>query len=159
MKDGTVHRRVDDLTLRFRQIGDELRRELNLYNTALEVEAYGFDTLDELEFIGVLITPWFMNLVLLPVCYQTIEAQRYGETRRVALPGGETGFLYGGDPAIGALWACSLHSPMDVFRSPEQARAEARLRLGKALTPVEPEPANGLSRRGFLSRMRASETG
>jgi len=151
--------RARALETRFDEIGETMR-ELPLYNAALSVEAWGFAPHDEDTLLGVLITPWFMNLTLLPAQPEPIEPDRYGEARKVALPGGERLFLYGGDEAVGAFWGASLHSPMDVFVDQAQARAEARLRLAEVLTPVEetggasPAPRQTLSRRDILRGVR-----
>lgn len=150
-----THPRVRALEARFAEIAETMA-DLPVYNGALTVEAWGFGPYDEGTLIGVLITPWFMNLVLLPEAPEPIDPNRYGEASKVALPGGEWQVLYGGDEAVGAFRAASLHSPMDVFVDQAQARAEARLRLAEALTPPEPEQdeATGgktLSRRSILS--------
>ena len=50
---------------RFERIGAEQMRDLPIYNHAIDVEAIGFHPWGP-GFIGVLITPWFMNLMLLP---------------------------------------------------------------------------------------------
>jgi len=151
--------RARALETRFDEIGETMR-ELPLYNAALSVEAWGFRPHDETALIGILVTPWFMNLVLLPRAREPIEPNRYGEAHRIALPGGEKLFLYGGDEAVGAFRAASLHSPMDVFVEQAQARAEAKLRLAEALTPPAPAPAvpetatpagKRLSRRALLA--------
>lgn len=132
--------RVSSLAVRFRQIGEAEMRELPFYNPALQVEAFDFSEFGSQDLLGVLITPWFMNLVLLPLARQPIQAWRYGETRTVALPGGARDFRYGGDPEIGSLWAHSLHSPTLQFHTQAQARIEARLRRAQALTADEHDP-------------------
>jgi [NiFe] hydrogenase assembly HybE family chaperone len=135
-----VDLRISALTVRFRQIGDEQMRDLPFYNPNLEVEAWDFSELDETQLIGVLITPWFMNLIVLRQVPEPIDSRRYGESQTIALPGGDRAFLYGGDPVVGALWAHSLHSPMQQFGSQMQARTEARLRLAQVLTRDERSP-------------------
>lgn len=149
-----VDLRISGLAVCFRRIGDEQMRELPFFNPKLEVEARDFGAFDETHLIGVLITPWFMNLVLLPLQAEPIDAGRYGESRRIALPGGERVFLYGGDPAVGALWAHSLHSPMQQFGSQMQARTEARLRLAQALMQDEraPQAPHNPGRRALFLR-------
>lgn len=153
----SVHPRVAALVERFLEI-DTTMRDLPLYNAKLTVEAYDFRPYESQDLVGILITPWFMNLLLLPLTPSTIDPNRYGEARRIALPGGERNFLYGGDDAIGSFWAASLHSPMETFVVMAQARAEARLRREEALTPP-PETATvgtaahtkpPMSRRAFL---------
>lgn len=153
MNEHEANLRVSGLAVRFRQIGDERMRDLPFYNPALVVEAWDFSGFDDDSLIGVLITPWFMNLIVLPLVPEPIVANRYGESRMIALPSGEKQFLYGGDPEVGAFWAHSLHSPMHKFSSQMQARAEARLRLVQALTRHEPAPESPCNpgRRDLLS--------
>ncbi|MCL4186805.1 MAG: [NiFe]-hydrogenase assembly chaperone HybE [Rhodobacteraceae bacterium] len=147
----TEHPRVAALVDAFRA-ADAAMRDLPLYNPALAVEAWGFRPLAAEGLAGVLISPWFMNLVLLPLVAEPIEPARWGQARRVELPAGEQTFRYAGDTGLGAIWTASLHSPMEVFRSQAQARAEARLRLQSALTPPAPdaEGPDCPARRSFL---------
>lgn len=133
--------RISGLAVRFRQIGDEQMRDLPFYNPNLEVEAWDFSAFDDASLIGVLITPWFMNLMVLPLEHEPIDSNRYGASRMMVLAGGERRFLYGGDPAVGAFWAHSLHSPMQKFSSQAHARTEARLLLAQALTRDERAPS------------------
>jgi len=150
------HPRVTALEERFREIGETMS-DMPFYNPKVAVEAWGFRPFGERELIGVLITPWFMNLVLLPVDIKPVDPNSYGKATKRALPGGERLFLYGGDDAVGVLWAVSLHSPMDIFVSQAQAVAEARVRLNEALMPPQEEPeaataaGRKLSRRALLS--------
>lgn len=130
----SLHPRVTALVEAHEQ-ARAVMRELPLYNPALEIEALGFAPIAEGMMLGVLITPWFMNLVALPEAPEPIDAARYGAARAFSLPAGERLFRYSGDAARGAYWAASLHSPMAVFRSQPQARAEAKLRLAEALAP------------------------
>lgn len=123
---------------------DAAMRDLPIYNPALSVAAYGFapltgEGLDGEGLIGVLITPWFMNLVLLPEAMQPYDPARSSGSRKVVLPGGARAFRQAGDATLGTIWTASLHSPMEVFKSQPQALAEARLRLAEALTPPEPD--------------------
>jgi len=132
---------------------DERMRDLPVHNPALQVETVEM-ALDEagVTLMGVLITPWFMNLVRLPLEPEPLAAGRFGEARMIPLAAGERLFLYGGDPSIGALWAHSLHSPMDAFKSQGQARAAARQALDELLVrDRSPAPRqHGPSRRAFL---------
>jgi [NiFe] hydrogenase assembly HybE family chaperone len=151
------HPRVAALEARFAEIDVQSMRGLPLRNAALTVEAVGFAPCAADALLGVLVTPWFMNLVLLPLAPERIDPARYGRAETIPLPGGARAFLYGGDPAVGAFRAASLHSPMEVFLSPAQARAEARLRLAEALTPPAPPPPPALDRRALFGRARMSQ--
>lgn len=149
--------RVCELAVHFREIGDTQMRDLPFYNANLEVEAWGFAPFAADSLIGVLITPWFMNLVVMPLNFELVQARCYGQSRTISLPSGERKFLYGGDERVGALWAYSLHSPMQKFASPAHARGEARARLAEAMkspraVPVAPSPG----RRAFLLGARGA---
>lgn len=87
-------------------------RDLPFYNSNLEVEAFGFSDFNDGSLIGVLITPWFMNLVVMPLRFEQVQTDRYGQSRAISLPSGERKFRYGGDEVVGAFWADSLYSPM-----------------------------------------------
>lgn len=114
---------------------DAAMRDLPIYNPVLAVEGTAFYPVEGEGLLGILITPWFMNLVILPETTVPFDPARCGASRKVALPGGPRAFRAAGDAGLGTIWTASLHSPMDVFHSPAQARAEARLRLAEALTP------------------------
>jgi Protein of unknown function (DUF3457). len=49
----------------FNEILDKRMRDLPVVNASLSVQAVGFNRFGE-DWLGVLITPWFMNLMLLP---------------------------------------------------------------------------------------------
>ena len=56
---------VADLVAHYEAIYAERMRDLPIVNPRLAVEAVGFEQWEDQD-LGVLITPWFMNLVLLP---------------------------------------------------------------------------------------------
>ncbi len=126
--------RVDELVARFCEIGETQMRGLPLYNDRIEVEAVNFTPFGD-DWIGVLITPWFMNVVLLPRDTIAMDMNIMGKQATVRLPAGEMAFMWGGDEVTGMFKALSLHSPMNIFVVQAQARAEAQQRLVKLLTP------------------------
>ncbi len=150
-----MERRVGALIERFCEIADTQMRDLPLYNERLEVEAVGFEPFGE-GWIGVLITPWFMNLILLPRDIVPMDMNAMGKPQPERLPAGETPFIWGGDEVTGMFRALSLHSPMDVFVVQAQARAEAQQQLAKWLAPPAEEaqtqetPGRPMSRRDLL---------
>ncbi len=151
--------RVTELVERFRVIGETAMRDLPLFNGQLEVEAVGFRPYAN-AWMGVLITPWFMNLIRLPDKLIPMNMDRVGHKERLVLPAGERELVVGGDEVIGAYEALSLHSPMYAFENQEQARHEAQRSLENFFQPAEdPVTAeNGrlwadppkVSRRAFL---------
>jgi [NiFe] hydrogenase assembly HybE family chaperone len=146
--------RITELVERFREIGDIAMRDLPLYNANLEVEAVGFRPFEG-GLLGVLITPWFMNLVLVPAQAAYMDMLRIGRKRKVSLPAGERELMQGGDERIGAYESLSLHFPMFAFETQAAARREAETRLAELMrSPAEPPP--GASGRLRVQRQRIS---
>jgi [NiFe] hydrogenase assembly HybE family chaperone len=150
-EDSNGHPRVLALLGQFREI-DANMRDLPLYNAKIAIEAYGFRPFEERELIGILITPWFMNLILLPVEPVPLDMRQIGRVEAIALPTGRRTFVIGGEREIGLYKAHSLHSPVLNFSLPGQVRAEARRMLDLLMTPAEEntKPAGGLDRRALL---------
>jgi [NiFe] hydrogenase assembly HybE family chaperone len=135
--------RVAALEAVFRQIAATRVAGLPLLNTRLQVQALGFEEYGDVA-CGVLVTPWFMNLVRLPlddaaeVLSPLQKAERDVGTRRFE-------FIGAHEPGFGAFEASSLFSPMFEFEDQKAAVATAREVLG-LLRPAPAVP----SRRGFL---------
>jgi [NiFe] hydrogenase assembly HybE family chaperone len=141
--------RIAALESVFRQIAATRMAGVPLLNTRLQVQALGFETHNGVA-VGVLITPWFMNLVRLPLD-DTVEtlaplqkAERDVGPRRFE-------FIGAHEPGLGAFEASSLFSPM--FEFEDQAGAEATAR--EVLALLRPPPAVP-SRRGFLFGRQAA---
>jgi len=160
----TDNLRIRELVERFREIGKTSMRDLPLYNPALEVEAVGFRTFED-QWVGVLITPWFMNLLRLPKQPVPMDMTSIGRKAKATLPSGEHELMQGGDGVIGSYESLSLHSPMSAFKTQEAARQEAHGRLQDLMHPSkDPAPeVNGrlqaeptkMSRRAFLRGTRS----
>lgn len=71
--------------------------------------------------MGVLVTPWFMNIVLLPNATDDWTQLRTGEREFIDFPSGTYEFLAANRPETGPYKACSLFSPMFDFSSMLQA--------------------------------------
>lgn len=156
------HPRVSALIEQFRVV-DAGMRDLPIYNHTVAIESIGFRLFNDVELLGVVLTPWFMNLLILPIAPVAMNMAEIGETVSVELPAGLRKFVVGGDEAVGLYKAHSLHSPVLSFTLPGQARAEAQRRLALLMTPVTAEPvataasdAAGLDRRTLLFRRRNS---
>jgi [NiFe] hydrogenase assembly HybE family chaperone len=103
--------------------------DIPIVNKKLEVEVIGFvdwghDKSKSAAEVGVLITPWFMNIVLLPKESMKQEV-RVGKTANILFPDGEYSFLTQQDSEFGVYLTCSLFSPMFEFKTQEQARGTA----------------------------------
>lgn len=114
------------LEVTFARIHETRMAGLPFLNPALRVEAVGFRRWEGL-WLGVLITPWFMNLMLLPCAAteHTWPQVRYGESLAYRLPAGVFEFIRAQEPPLGDYQSCSLFSPMAVFADQGGARATA----------------------------------
>ena len=74
---------------------------------AIDFRAFGDDAL-----IGVVLTPWFMNLVLLPITPEPMRMAEIGKPVAVRFRSGKRTFVIGGDDVVGLYRAHSLHSPV-----------------------------------------------
>lgn len=126
-----------------------------LCNPALAVEALGFGELPERTGrLGVLITPWSMNLVLLPAG----EVLPEGRVGRRTLPAGEVEFVGAREGEFGPFEACSLFSPVLQFPDQLTARAVANETLGVMLGEV-PDSEQPGGRSGSMRGDRPGQPG
>jgi [NiFe] hydrogenase assembly HybE family chaperone len=129
---------------------------LPFLNEQLRVEAVGFRPWQG-EWLGALVTPWFVNLLLLPGEGEWTALAPGGE-RIVTLPAGSFRFVAGHDEEIGEYHACSLFSPAQAFADHETARAVAAASLAALFDPANDEkgraaeapPPSAVSKRDFL---------
>ena len=137
----------------FRAIRTERMRGLPLVNEALEVEAVGFAPWTA-HWLGVLVTPWCMNLVLLPRDPAAWRSVPPGDKLAHRFPAGVYDFVSGREDAIGEYHACSLFSPMFEFADHATARITAEAALQALLDPANgddaPQGGATMSKREFL---------
>jgi len=112
----------------FRRIEVELMAGLPFCNPALRVEAVGFALHDD-QWLGALVTPWTLNLLLLPARAETWISAPEGRRLMVTYPAGEFPFLGGCEDEIGEYLACPLIASMAQFVDQETARLTARASL------------------------------
>lgn len=106
-------------------------------NEKLQVKAIGFQSWNTYH-LGILITPWFMNLMLIPseISDNTRETFKTGSTHQHVFPSGAYEFVAGFEQAIGHYQSCSLFSPMFEFEDQETAELTA-LEVLKAIMSKE----------------------
>jgi [NiFe] hydrogenase assembly HybE family chaperone len=115
---------------------DEAMRDLPIYNPALVVEPFGFRAAAD-GIVGIVITPWFMNLTTIPAA-----PIRTGTDARQTLgfASGEYEFDANQIDGFGPLLTCSLFSPMSEFATQDAARDAARAALQELFTPIAATP-------------------
>jgi [NiFe] hydrogenase assembly HybE family chaperone len=136
----------------FRRIENDRMQGMALLNPALRVEAVGFQAHGD-GWLGVLITPWFINLVMLPRDASQWRELAPARATTESFPLGEFEFLVGRDETLGAYKSCTLFSPALEFTDQEAARNAALAALEVLYAqpiPAEPPAAETVSRRAFL---------
>lgn len=113
------------LVAEFREIWHAKMRDVPMVNKLLSVEAVGFRVVEGRP-LGVLISPWFMNLIQLPGEDEDWSLLEAGAKELITFPSGEYEFIHNTREMIGGYKACSLFSPMGDFSSQMQAQEVAR---------------------------------
>lgn len=150
--------RIQALELAFARIADTRMRDVPVQNLALRVQAIGFETVVEPAgevLLGVLVTPWFMNLVRLPHAVNGAGAASLPVGQKVRREVGCERFEFIGacEEGLGVFEACSLFSPMFEFADQASATATATEILAQLRQPEQlPVDTSAVepSRRGFL---------
>ncbi len=126
---------------------DEKMRGLPVYNETLDIQLIGLREWGN-DWLGIVATPWCMNIVLVPREEATPRLE--GTKRERVFPSGRYDFIAGHLAGVGPMESCSLFSPMHEFDTPSVVRLVAEHALSELLAPPgESEPAQ-MSRRGFL---------
>ncbi len=115
---------------------------LSFVNPALAVEAVGFAPWNG-HWLGVLLTPWSMNLVLAPRDRALWPDVAQGAKLRLRFPAGDYDFVGARDDEAGETLVCSLFSPVLEFEDQATARLVAELALEALFDPAHAEAANG----------------
>lgn len=128
--------RIASMCAIFTRIGEERMKDLALYNGALQVEAACFRRWEG-WLAGILVTPWFMNLMLLPLDGDRLAGKEAGAKEKLELPSGELVFTTGEIEEIGKYFARSLHSPMGNFPNHALAVLTAHTEARRLFSPPE----------------------
>lgn len=152
------------LEAHYRRIWIERMRDLPFVNAALDVAVTEFRRCDG-DWVGVVITPWFINLMLVAGGGRLWGDIPAGERRYVDLPCGTLQFIADDDPDIGPYQYCPLIAPVSTVPDMATALRAATEAMdavftppvaeptGELLQPADAEPAGPVSRRGFFRRI------
>jgi [NiFe] hydrogenase assembly HybE family chaperone len=121
---------------------------LPIYNPTLAVEAVGFRE-HEGRHVGVMVTPWFMNLTVLP-SEEDLRSWVCGGTVRLRFPSGAYDFVVNELADVGLFGNCSLFSTMSEFTDHEAAQLAAATVADAVFEPEPPPPTTTVSRRQLL---------
>lgn len=109
----------------FTEIWHGKMRDVPMVNKALRVQAVGFQFWEGRP-LGVLISPWFMNLVIMPGEGEDWSGLVAGHKEDIRFPSGVYEFIHNTRGLLGGYKACSLFSPMGDFPSHAHAVDVAR---------------------------------
>lgn len=148
----------DDLVRHFDAIYRERMRGLPIVNAALSVEAVGFEPFEAHQ-LGVLISPWFMNLVLLPGD-DALRVFKQGASVKIELPSGPYDFTVSHDEEFGTFLSAILFRTVSDFPDQATARAVAEevatlVRSDGDFGDQSKPAAKPLSRREFFASLGA----
>jgi [NiFe] hydrogenase assembly HybE family chaperone len=129
----TLSRQIEDA---FKRIEIEQMQGIPLLNPALRVESIGFLIYRDRP-LGVIITPWMMNLVLLPGEDDDWSELRVGDKLYHRLPANEYRFMVNEIEGIGICQTHSIYSPMHEFMNQDHAVAAATSFMQTLMVEVE----------------------
>ena len=123
----------------FERIATTRMAGVALLHPGLSVQAVGFQReAGGTAQSGILVTPWFMNLVRLPLSDDPDELPgAVGSKRHLAVGSERFEFIAAHEEGFGAFEACSLFSPMFDFADQAAAVATAAQVLEQLRRPVE----------------------
>ena len=112
---------------------------LPVHNDRLRIEMVGFRPHAD-GYVGVIVSPWSMNLTFLPADPDAALPGAVGASRQHVFPSGGYSFIIGRMEGVGTVETCSLFSPMEEFDDPDVARACAAAAMEGLFASPEPEP-------------------
>lgn len=116
---------VQELITAYKRVDQERMQDIPFRNANLTIEAVDFQPWQD-GALGVVITPWFMNLVFLAGPCTDWATCRHGDLVSHVFPSGRYDFIHGDLEGFGLLQSCSLMSPVTDFEDMEAARITAR---------------------------------
>ena len=142
-----------ELVDHYAAIDRERMQGLPIVNQELAVEAVGFRAFDAHR-LGILITPWFMNLVLLPATddWDGLEA---GAAVELTLPDRAYEFRICRDDTLGTYLSAVLFRTVTDFPDQSIAREVAEEILERLFTEPANDEARTVSRRSLFTGLEA----
>jgi [NiFe] hydrogenase assembly HybE family chaperone len=139
------------LVKRYRSIYNERMQDLPIVNRELKVEAVGFCAFDEHQ-VGVLITPWFVNLVLL-LGSSIGEQLKQGSKSTLKFPSGPVEFTTAQDEVLGPYLTAVLFRSVAEFPDQYTAKVIALEVMHELFNSARNEHA--ISRRSLFANIGA----
>jgi [NiFe] hydrogenase assembly HybE family chaperone len=127
---------AERLETAFEDIAQTRMAGLPICNPALHVQVVGLCEWQG-RWVGVLITPWTISLVLMPGADAPLETLGPEEKKAWDFPSGKYEFFGLNEPSLGTCQVCSLISPVIDFESQGDAENIARQVMEALFVPAQ----------------------
>lgn len=127
-------------------------QDLPFYRQGIECFCPKFVLFEE-QWIGTVLTPWMISVLVLPGPGQTWEARELGDKLNVQLPYKALTFTVSGLEQIPQYLSCSLQSPLDPGLSNLQAKQLTQDCLRMVLSINAEQPKLNQNRRNLFQAM------
>lgn len=127
-----VNRQTQRLQTAFEKIYVERMHDVPIINDRIKVTAIGFQRWQD-SFLCIMITPWFMNIMLLPGKDEDWDELQETSAISHTFPSGRYEFLVGYEADIGKYQMCSLFSPMFEFADDNAAVETAQAAINELM--------------------------
>ncbi|MBB4197165.1 hypothetical protein CCR94_14105 [Rhodoblastus sphagnicola] len=122
----------------FAELFERCMKDMPICNFSLQVACVGFQPFGDFT-LGIVLTPWFMNICAAPRAGAPKVEDQPGATRTLALPAGNVDFLATDLDGERLLFA-SLFSPMQDFVDHAAALATAEAAMAALMKTPDPAP-------------------
>jgi [NiFe] hydrogenase assembly HybE family chaperone len=130
------------LVAHFTRVWQDSMHDMPFVNSALQVEAVGFRRYEG-DWLGAVVTPWFINLFLLPGGGSLWQDLPTGQQRTLEFPVGQLDFIGDNNPLPDAALAAYQYCPLlhSVQHLPDQSTARQAAESA-LLALMAPPPAD-----------------
>ncbi|MCS3601817.1 [NiFe] hydrogenase assembly HybE family chaperone [Buttiauxella sp. BIGb0471] len=157
---GFTHNPSASLEEAFQAVAQTQMRQLPFYRAHIPVRACGFQ-LFEHQWLGCMLTPWMLSLMVLPGPGEIWPTRAIGEKLALALPCGNVRFTVGEMDGCGQYLASSLMSPLQKHNAADTMimLAEQTARMALSLPVVDSTQPENPGRRAFFRMPARSPEG